>query len=118
MKVRLGFVTNSSSSSFIISKKYIDSDQIAAIWNHIDLSKKMGKEIDFLDFPWDIEENDEFITGYVYMDNFDMYNFLEDIDVDLDVVEWHEIPINLDSYTGETYKKTKKKTWRDLLNED
>lgn len=42
MKVRRGFVTNSSSSSFIIAKKYLTKNQILAIRNHKLLGEKLG----------------------------------------------------------------------------
>lgn len=41
MKVRVDFVTNSSSSSFVISKKHLDEEQILAIKQHISLGKKI-----------------------------------------------------------------------------
>lgn len=111
MKVRLGFVTNSSSSSFIISKKYLDEDQIEAIRSHSSLGKKLG--LDCWEDAWNIEENREYITGDTWMDNFDMEEFLKEIDVDLGKVDWSEWNFNLD-----TYSKDKDKSWRDLLYED
>lgn len=58
MKVRSDFVTNSSSSSFIIAKKYLDEDQLEAIRDHHDLAAKMQmiQEDDYHMFPWIIEE--------------------------------------------------------------
>ena len=111
MKVRSDFVTNSSSSSFIISKKYLDAEQCEAIRSHSSLGEKLG--FCWCEYAWDIDEDAEYITGYTYMDNFDMYEFLEKIDVDMNRVDWSEFDFDLD-----TYSKDKNKTWRDLLYED
>ena len=40
MKIRNGFVSNSSSSSFIISKEYLSPHQIKQIRNHLEEAKK------------------------------------------------------------------------------
>lgn len=124
-KIREDYVTNSSSSSFIIAKKYIDSDQIEAIRKHITLGKKMGMVDDKWDFPWDITENDEFISGYVSMDNFDMYTFLNKIGVDENKVSWSEYRITIPTEdnensedSGENNNKDTDAEWRKLLYED
>ena len=109
MKIRYGHVTNSSSSSFIISKKHLDEDQIKAIHNHIELTKKLGWHFGYLD-PWRIEENDDFITGYTDMDNFSMYDFLEKIGVEDKYVDWSEYPFNMNSYKD-------RDDWRDIIHE-
>ena len=116
MKVRSDFVTNSSSSSFIISKKYLDNNQIEAIRNHSSLGEKLG--LRWCEDAWDIEENENYISGYTWMDNFDMYEFLEEIDINPNSADWSEWRFNLDTYKMDEHKYKKKETWRDLLYED
>lgn len=117
MKVRNDFVTNSSSSSFIISKKNLDDDQLEAIKKHSILARKMG--FYHYEEEWHIEENDDFITCYTWMDNFDMLSFLENIDVNKRVVCWGEYPFNIDAY-GDCTENMEENTvtWRDLLHEN
>lgn len=116
MKVRRDFVTNSSSSSFLIAKKHLDSDQIEAIRHHHELGKKMGLVTSSLDFPWYITENGKFITGSTDMDNFDMEEFLEKIDVNMDKVDWSEWEFDLSDEDEEDTND--KMDWRGLLYED
>lgn len=106
MKVRQDFVTNSSSSSFIISKKCLDEDQVEAIRKHGLLGQKL--HLDNCSETWDISENNSYITAYTSMDNFDMDEFLQIIDVDYRNVKWGEDPFSL----------TEDKNWRDLLHEN
>ena len=93
MKVRKDFVTNSSSSSFIISKKYLSPHQIESIYSHNNFCTEL------LDFPWHINENKDYVTGYVSMDNFDMYTYLENIGVPMQVVRWGEYSFELSEET-------------------
>ena len=70
MKIRTGFVSNSSSSSFLIEKDYLSPQQIKQIKDH----KKFC--IEKFDFPWTIKETKNLITMSVMMDNFDMKDYL------------------------------------------
>ena len=111
MRLRIDFVTNSSSSSFIISKKHLDSEQIKAIRRHNILAPKLGLEIDPYD-AWYIEENDYYISGHTSLDNFDMEEFFKEIDIDIGKVNWSEYSFDLPE---EDNAIEEKKNWRDLL---
>lgn len=123
MKTRSDYVTNSSSSSFIISKKYLDEEQVEAIKNHRVLAERLG--LDNFDDPWDIEENDDYITGYTCMDNFDMDEFLEKIEVPSEKVHWDEFEFDLsdkiefsDEDVDADVNIDYDSNWRNLLHED
>ena len=113
MKVRTDYVTNSSSSSFVIAKKHLDADQILAIHEHISLGKRLGMYCCSLDCQWDIDENDEYIGGDTYQDNFDMYSFLDDIGVNSKVVHW-----GYGIWDDGIPEDDIKEHWRKLLHED
>ena len=80
MKTRNGFVSNSSDSSFIVKKKYLTEDQIEKIRNHSVEGVKLGMKYAKSD-PWEIHEGKKVICGETWMDNFDMYEFLDRIGV-------------------------------------
>ncbi len=85
MKAKIDFVTNSSSSSFIILKENLTELQINLIRNHIQASKMFGASI--YEQPWRISETETEISGSTTMDNFDMYWFLEMIGVEDDHIK-------------------------------
>lgn len=104
MKFREDFVTNSSSSSFIINKRHLDSDQLEAIRRHDEIGDALGLEC--ANERWHIEENNRYIGGCTSMDNFDMEEFLEQIDVNMRYVDWSD-PVVFELPGGNS--------WRDLL---
>ena len=94
MKTRMTFVSNSSSSSFAILKKYLSEEQIGQIADHAILGEEMGMHWSKSD-EWTIRSTPDAIIGETWMDNFDMETFLEKIGVPMDKVEWSESPCGL-----------------------
>jgi len=109
MKLRRGFVSNSSSSSFIINKKYLTEYQLWAIRNHIIVGEWLNNQanhtynyvvdednktepwdLTFSLQSWEIKETDDEINGLTWMNNFDMEKFLRFIGVDLQNVKIEE----------------------------
>jgi len=71
MKIRCGFVSNSSSSSFVIKKHYLSQQQIDGIKNHA----TCGIEYANKDY-WEITETEDEIQGSTFMDNFNIYSYM------------------------------------------
>ena len=62
---------------------------------------------------WDIDENDEYIGGYTYQDNFSMFDFLNNIGVNLETVHW-----GYNIWDDNIPNDNIKENWRELLYED
>ena len=71
MKIRCGFVSNSSSSSFVIKKHYLSQQQIDGIKNH----KTCGIKFANTDY-WDITETDDEIQGFTIINNFNIHSYM------------------------------------------
>lgn len=81
MRIRKGFVSNSSSSSFIVFKKAISDEQKDLLLNIDDEWFKQN--------PWRITEEEYCIQGYTSMDNFDMEFYMKKIGIDVEkAVKW------------------------------
>jgi len=93
MKQRNGFVSNSSSSSFIIERKNLSDDQVKSIRNHIEyynehFSQLPGHYEQTDRDSWSIRIGEKSVSGYTYMDNFPMDELLERIGINEDDIEW------------------------------
>jgi hypothetical protein len=86
MKIRKGFVSNSSSSSFMIEKDFLTSEQIDKIKRHAELGPQYNEP--YSDDPWQITETNHCLKGDVSMNNFDMDSFMKKIGVDVSKVFW------------------------------
>ncbi len=90
MKIRNGFVSNSSSSSFVVPLRVVTPMQLEQIYNHIEVDQELklgcSCEIESLNNAWDISINKymQTLTVSTSMDNFDMGKFLWGIGVSPD----------------------------------
>lgn len=85
MKIKIDFITNSSSASFYIMKDRLTEDQILMIYNHINLSHVLkNKPMNLYNGPfdgWRITQDHEKVMGDTTMDNFNMLWFLTEIGI-------------------------------------
>ena len=83
MKTRHGFVSNSSSSSFVIKKVFLTTLQIWAIKNHVKVATEAELNLGPIrdDDAWKIDETEDELSVHVSMDNFDMRHFFEEIGI-------------------------------------
>jgi len=84
MKLRCGFVSNSSSASFVINKKNLPREVIDAIKNHWDYAnehnfKCIDSEFSSPADKWAVEETETEVRGNTSMDNFNMQQFIEEL---------------------------------------
>ena len=84
MKIRTGFVSNSSASSFIILLDKLTDKQKQMIYNHIEIGQKIdkklkekGKDLLYEYYEdWNIKEDEFAIWCSTSMDNFDLQGFV------------------------------------------
>jgi hypothetical protein len=84
MKIRNGFISNSSSSSFIINKNSLSELQIQLIINYKDVCEDYG--IKMLD-RWEIEEKKDKIFFSTFIDNGYMRVFLKQLNIPFGAIE-------------------------------
>lgn len=87
-KIRNGFVSNSSSSSFIIARRDLSQNQLAQ------LVEIASGPIGEWDDSWYVSEDADGVSGFTIMDNGGkddgMYKVLQKLDIDMSKVEWNE----------------------------
>ena len=74
MKTRSGFVSNSSSSSFVVSKHFLTPLQIEQIKDVDRLANEWGIDRWHSAGNWHIKENEHELFGDTMMDNFQWDN--------------------------------------------
>lgn len=82
MKIRAGFVSNSSSASFVISLDDISAKQLRMITD--------GHPSDYADYlEWSITVDSDNVSGYTSMDNFNFRDYLvEEVMVDPNKIKY------------------------------
>jgi hypothetical protein len=92
MKVRQGFVSNSSSASFVVKACCLTKAQKAILDNHIDAVKALGEDYEYSDCigEWSVsyyDHEDEYHCD-TYIDNFRFWRFLEDLGIKCSEVDY------------------------------
>ncbi len=97
MKMRNGFVSNSSSSSFVIYKDNLSDVQECIVRHYRDfirLCKKVGLDndslfeyVDCID-DWEMQEDEKEFAFHTCMDNFYLDEFFEEFGIQLNE-RWH-----------------------------
>lgn len=78
MKKRTGFVSNSSSASFVISRGKITEDQAAKVIFYQRYMENYNPDWDY----WEVWVDSLEITGETSMDNINMEEYLESLGID------------------------------------
>ena len=92
MKTRQGFVSNSSSSSFVIKLSDMTDEQTEQITNHA--QSQQFKKDSWLSSSdkWKIDINETHLSGFTFMTNFDLQDFMINVlGIDQSLIKWDEL---------------------------
>ena len=76
MKYRNGYVSNSSSASFILLNKYITEEQYEQF-------KEKAEEV-----GWNISQDEDVVKGWTVMDNGEFSDIIESLGLDYEKFYW------------------------------
>jgi len=84
MKIRSGFISNSSSSSFIVSLRDISANDLVKIMAYSDDSDKELRD------TWNIriDRKTDILSGFTSMDNDDLGNYLKKQNISTEKFTW------------------------------
>ena len=132
MKIRKGFVSNSSSSSFVIHKYYLSKEQINKMLNYKDVvdeylegnplpedrDSRAEFNFSYSEWGWGIKEFGDFIFGETSMNNFDYSEFMRFIGVNSHKVCWDEGYCDEPTARQNTVLKGDRKTIKQLQRKE
>jgi hypothetical protein len=85
MKIRSGFVSNSSSSSFIVSLKDISASDLKKIF---DYSDNKSTELPICRDGWSFSVEGDVLHGFTIMDNDDLDKYLKEQNISTEKFQW------------------------------
>lgn len=91
MKIRNGFVSNSSSSSFVVQKDGLNDLQKFAIEHHIELATWLKSKMELEKYSmyewleeWWVDDQGDCYYCYTSMDNFPLDTFLKQFGIEIE----------------------------------